>query len=695
MNPSLLLELFTEELPPKALKQLGLSFSSAIFEQLGKQFLLGGESRATAFASPRRLAVHLTDVLSTAPDLPTEIKLLPVSIGLDANGQATAPLQKKMTALGLTDIKPEQLSRVSDGKQEQLVYRYTSTGKSLAQALQATIVSALEKLPIPKLMSYQIADGETVHFVRPAHSLIALHGSAILDVSVLGLKSGRVTQGHRFLGEQNIVIDHADHYEKTLMEKGKVMASFSARRDLIEAQLKTCAKGDTVVAPDALLDEVTALVEWPTVYSAGFDEAFLEVPQECLILTMQANQKYFALTDANGRMKNRFLLVSNIETDQPHTITSGNERVLRARLSDARFFFQQDRKRPLATRIEQLGSVVYHNQLGSQADRVARLVDLAKAMAPTLGLDTAQAGRAALLVKADLVTDMVGEFPELQGIMGMYYAKHDGEVGDIAQAIEDHYHPRFAGDSLPSTGLGLAVALADKLETLVGIYSIGLIPTGDKDPFGLRRHALGLIRMLIEKDIALDVRQLIADSRALFSAFGNVKDNDEALHGFILERLRSYLRDRAYSSAEIEAVLFNQPGQFHQLIKKLDAVRLFNALPEAAALASANKRINNILKKAEKAQRQLNSALLLEPAEKALAEKLHAIAPKATEAFDNKDYSMSLQILAQIKPEVDAFFNEVMVMAEDPAVRNNRLALLENLYGQMNQIADLSQLATA
>ena len=695
MNPSLLLELFTEELPPKALKQLGLAFSSAVCEQLGKQFLLGSESQTTAFASPRRLAVHLTDVLGTSPDLPTEIKLLPVSIGLDAAGQATAPLQKKMAALGLSDITPEQLSRVSDGKQEQLVYRFTAAGKSLAQGLQTALTVALEKLPIPKLMSYQIDNDETVHFVRPAHSLIALHGSAVVDVRALGLNSGRLTHGHRFLGEQNIVIDHADHYEKTLIEKGKVMPSFSARRSLIEQQLKTCANHDTVVAPDALLDEVTALVEWPTVYSAGFEEAFLEVPQECLILTMQANQKYFALTDASGRMQNRFLLVSNIETDQPHTITSGNERVLRARLSDARFFFQQDRKRPLATRIEQLANVVYHNQLGSQADRVARLVKLAELMAPALNVDAAQAGRAALLVKADLVTDMVGEFPELQGIMGMYYARHDGEAGDIAQAIEDHYHPRFAGDSLPSTGLGLAVALADKLETLVGIYSIGLIPTGDKDPFALRRHALGLIRMLIEKDIALDVRQLIASSRALFSAFGNVKDSDEALHGFILERLRGYLRDRGYSSAEIEAVLFNQPGQFHQLIKKLDAVRVFNALPEAGALASANKRINNILKKADKAQRQLNSGLLLEPAEKALAEKLQSIAPKATEAFDRHEYAASLQVLAQIKPEVDAFFTEVMVMAEDPAIKNNRLALLEMLYGQMNQIADLSQLATA
>jgi glycyl-tRNA synthetase beta chain len=695
MNPSLLLELFTEELPPKALKQLGLAFSSAICEQLGKQFLLGTGNQVTAFASPRRLAVHLTDVLNTSPDLPTEIKLLPVSIGLDVNGQATAPLQKKMSALGLSDIKPEQLSRVSDGKQEQLVYRFTAPGKSLAQGLQSALTMALEKLPIPKLMSYQIANDETVHFVRPAHSLIALHGSAVVDVSVLGLSSGRLTHGHRFLGEQNISIDHADHYEEMLIEKGKVMPSFSARRSLIEQQLNACANGDQVVAPDALLDEVTALVEWPAVYAAGFEEAFLEVPQECLILTMQANQKYFALTDSNGRMKNRFLLVSNIETDQPHTITSGNERVLRARLSDARFFFQQDRKRPLATRIEQLGNVVYHNQLGSQADRVARLVKLAETIAPTLNLDPVQAGRAALLVKADLVTDMVGEFPELQGIMGMYYARHDGEAGDIAQAIEDHYHPRFAGDSLPSTGLGLAVALSDKLETLVGIYSIGLVPTGDRDPFALRRHALGLIRMLIEKDIALDVRHLIATSRGLFSAFGNVKDSDEALHGFILERLRGYLRDRDYSSAEIEAVLFNQPSQFHRLIKKLDAVRVFNSLPEASALASANKRINNILKKSDKAQRQLDDALLVEPAEKALADKLNAIAPQATAAFNKDEYANSLKILAQIKPEVDAFFNEVMVMAEDLAVRNNRLALLERLYGQMNQIADLSQLATA
>jgi glycyl-tRNA synthetase beta chain len=430
-------------------------------------------------------------------------------------------------------------------------------------------------------------------------------------------------------------------------------------------------------------------------YAGHFDEAFLEVPQECLILTMQANQKYFALTDAAGKMRNRFLLISNIETDQPKTITSGNERVLRARLSDARFFFQQDRKKPLISRLSQLASVVYHNQLGTQADRVGRLAQLASIIAPALMVPAEQAQRAAQLVKADLVTDMVGEFPELQGIMGMYYARHDAETGDIAQAIEDHYHPRFAGDSLPKTALGTCVALADKLETLVGIYSIGLVPTGDRDPFALRRHALGLIRMVMEKNIGLNIRALIGQTRALFAACPTVKDNDDGLYGFILDRLRGYLKDRDFSTSEIEAVLALQPARFDDIMPRLDAVRSFSALPEAAALAAANKRISNILKKADKAPRSLSESLLQEDAERALARRLADVSPASDQALAQGNYTDALKVLAQLKPEVDAFFNDVMVMAEDPAIRNNRLALLEQLHNRMNQVADLSQLATS
>jgi glycyl-tRNA synthetase beta chain len=693
MNAPLLLELFTEELPPKALKNLGEAFADSITATLSKLQLLGSESRSVAYASPRRLAVHITDVRAISPDQPTEAKLLPVSIGLDTNGNATAPLSKKMAALGFADVPVSALEKVSDGKQDQLVYRYTAPGKPLAQALQAALTQAIEKLPIPKVMSYQRPDGSTVHFVRPAHSLIALHAEAVIDISALGLNSGRRTQGHRFLGEKDIDIDHADHYENLLRERGKVIASFPARRAAIEAQLQQNAGSDTVVAPDALIDEVTALVEWPCVYAGHFEESFLEVPQECLILTMQANQKYFALTDAQGRMRNRFLLVSNLQTDQPQTITSGNERVLRARLSDARFFFQQDRKKPLEARLAQLGSVVYHNQLGTQAERVKRISTLAGQLAPALGLDAATATRAASLAKADLVTDMVGEFPELQGIMGMYYARHDGEAGDIPQSIEDHYHPRFAGDTLPKTQLGMAVALADKLETLVGIYGIGLVPTGDRDPFALRRHALGIIRMLMENKLDINVRALLTSVRALFADFPSVTDCDDALYGFVLDRLRGYLRDRQYNTADIEAVLALQPARFNDIITRLDAVRAFRDLPEAEALASANKRISNILRKAGQVTQAVDSKRLTEAAEQQLWSQLGEVSPVSENAFGEGRYADSLQALARLKPSVDAFFNDVMVMAEDMDVRNNRLALLQSLHTQMNRVADLSQLA--
>lgn len=695
MNPSLLLELFTEELPPKALKNLGDAFAASITSSLEKAQLLSSQSRATAFASPRRLAVHITDVRSLSPDQPTEVKLLPVSIGLDAQGQATPPLAKKLAALGFADVPVSALSRLSDGKQEQLIYRYTAPGKPLADVLQAALAQALEKLPIPKVMSYQRPDGATVHFVRPAHSLIVLHAEAVVAVHALGLQSGRRTQGHRFLGEKDIDIAHADQYAETLLTRGKVVAGFADRRARIAAQLNAQAGSDTVIAPDALLDEVTALVEWPVVYAGHFEESFLEVPQECLILTMQANQKYFALTDAQGRMRNRFLLVSNIQTDQPKTITSGNERVLRARLSDARFFFQQDRKKPLSARQEQLRMVVYHNQLGTQADRVARLAAIAAQLAPALGVDAATAARAATLAKADLVTDMVGEFPELQGIMGMYYARHDGEAGDIPQAIEDHYHPRFAGDSLPKTNLGLAVALADKLETLVGIYGIGLVPTGDRDPFALRRHALGVIRMLMEQNIDIDVKALLGTVRNLFHAYPSVTDCDDALYAFILDRLRGYLRDRDYTVAEIEAVLALQPRRLSDITARLDAVRTFRQLPEADALAAANKRISNILRKAGAVDVQVDEQRLVEPAEQQLWSGLNAVRPASDSAHAEGRYAASLQALAQLRPAVDAFFNDVMVMADDPAIRNNRLALLQSLHVQMNRIADLSQLAAA
>ncbi|HEX4842741.1 MAG TPA: glycine--tRNA ligase subunit beta [Limnobacter sp.] len=693
MNNTLLVELFTEELPPKALKQLGDAFSSLLAEHLRTEGHLASESTVTTYASPRRLGCKITQVAGTSPDKTLVERLLPVKIGLDANGQATPPLLKKLESLGLAHVPVSHLETTSDGKQDVLNIRRTVAGKSLAESLQTALQAATTKLPIPKVMSYQRPDGSTVHFVRPAHRLVALHGSKVVPVQVLGLESDRITGGHRFLGQAVVNIQSADSYESQLREEGKVIASFAERKAAIEQALAQQAAGDKVVQPDELVDEVCALVEWPVVYEAGFEKEFLEVPQECLILTMQANQKYFAITDQSGKMKNRFLLVSNLLTETPALITSGNERVLRARLADAKFFFDQDRKKTLESRLPGLANVVYHNKLGTQKDRNARLVALAEMLAPVTGAPAEQAKRAALLCKTDLLTDMVGEFPELQGNMGEHYARHDGEHPNVAQAIADHYSPRFAGDQLPRNPVGLAVALADKLETLVGIYGIGLIPTGDKDPFALRRHALGVIRMVIEKDLPLDLHATLAQAAALFAEFADFKASTDGLTAFVQDRLRGYLKDHGYSTAEVEAVLSQNPSHFADLPKRLQAVRAFAQLPEAQALAAANKRINNILKKAEQANTQLDPALLQLDAEKQLAHQVQEVEPKATAAFHAGDYQQALLVLAPLKGAVDAFFDGVMVMDNNQALKNNRIALLAHLHGLMNRVADISQLA--
>ncbi|HEX4880608.1 MAG TPA: glycine--tRNA ligase subunit beta [Limnobacter sp.] len=693
MNHTLLVELFTEELPPKALKQLGEAFSGLLAEHLRTEGHLADGSTVTTYASPRRLGCKITQVAGTSPDKSVVERLLPVKIGLDANGLATPPLLKKLESLGLADVSVSELEITSDGKQDVLNIRRSVSGKSLAESLQTALQTATTKLPIPKVMSYQRPNGSTVHFVRPAHRLVALHGDSVVPVQVLGLESDRITGGHRFLGKALLNIQSADSYESQLREEGKVIASFGERKAAIEQALAHQAAGDKVVQPDALVDEVCALVEWPVVYEAGFEKEFLEVPQECLILTMQANQKYFAITDQNGKMKNRFLLVSNLLTQTPALITSGNERVLRARLADAKFFFDQDRKKTLESRLPGLANVVYHNKLGTQKDRNARLVALAEMLAPVTGAPADQAKRAALLCKTDLLTDMVGEFPELQGNMGEHYARHDGEHPDVAQAIADHYSPRFAGDQLPRNPVGLAVALADKLETLVGIYGIGLIPTGDKDPFALRRHALGVIRMVIEKDLPLDLHAMLAEAGKLFVGFADFKAGTEGLAAFVQDRLRGYLKDQGYSTAEVEAVLSQNPSRFADLPKRLQAVRAFAQLPEAQALAAANKRINNILKKAEQVGKQVNPALLQLDAEKQLALQVQDVEPTANAAFNAGDYQQALLLLAPLKPAVDAFFDGVMVMDNNVELKNNRIALLAHLHGLMNRVADISQLA--
>lgn len=696
MTDSFLVELLTEELPPKALKRLGEAFAEGFVERLTKDGLMTEAATVSRYASPRRLAVHISGVLDRAADNPKKEKLLPVNIALDANGQPTPPLIKKLSSLGVTlgqDLQLSDLERVDDGKQVQLIYQFTAKGRSLTESAQTAIDETLARLPIPKVMSYQRADGETVKFVRPAHGLVALHGDRVIDIAALGLKAGNTTMGHRFHVNAPIQIAHADRYASILETEGKVIAGFEARRQKIVDSLMALAAPDQPVMPDGLLDEVTSLVEWPVVLQAGFEAAFLSVPQECLILTMQQNQKYFALTDAKGALINRFLLVSNIASKDPAVVTSGNERVLRARLSDAKFFFDQDRKKTLASRLDGLSAVVYHNKIGHQRQRVDRLAQLATQWAAAVGADPKRAERAAHLAKADLLTDMVGEFPELQGVIGTYYARHDQEPEAVALAIEGHYHPRFSGDSLPANPEGTALALADKMETLVGIWGIGLAPTGDKDPFALRRHALGVIRILIEQRLSLGLSELLSQTAASFKEVPAVKPDLEAILSFMLDRLRAWLKEKGYTSEEIESVLTQLPTPLYQVLPRLDAVRQFMREPEAAALCAANKRIGNILKKSEGASATIDPHVLVEPAEQTLAKILAEIAPKAEQAFQSQDYTSALKQLAALRAPVDAFFESVMVNAEDPKLRANRLGLLASLSRAMNQVADISRLA--
>jgi glycyl-tRNA synthetase beta chain len=698
---NLLVELFVEELPPKALKKLGEAFAGVLFEQLKSQGLVGAESKLTSFASPRRLAAHVTAVAAQAADKAVSQKLMPVSVGFDASGQPTPALIKKLQSLGADAAAAAGLKRANDGKAEALFYESTVKGATLAEGLQKALGESIAKLPIPKVMTYQLEDGWTdVKFVRPAHSLLALHGSQVVPVEMLGLRAGNTTHGHRFEAVSDTIgIRDADSYAATLETEGAVIASFEARRAEIARQLAAAAAavggGARPVEDEALLDEVTALVERPNVLVCEFERQFLEVPQECLILTMKVNQKYFPLLDAKGKLTNRFLVVSNIRPADASAVIGGNERVVRPRLADAKFFFDQDRKKTLESRVPGLGKVVYHNKLGTQGERTERVRAIAKVIGAQLGSDhlAHQADIAARLAKADLLTDMVGEFPELQGIMGSYYALNDGLSAEIADAIEDHYRPRFAGDTLPRNPIGIVAALADKLETLTGLFAIGQLPSGDKDPFALRRHALGIVRMLMEKDLPLELDALVTEALGLFPRAA--ADTAAQLSDFIYERLAGLLREQGYSAHEVDAVLALRPQRLGDVAKRLAAVRAFAALPEAPALAAANKRIGNILKKADgTVDPHVSELLLKEPAEQALFEAMKDVAPKARVQFESGDYTSSLQSLAALRTPVDSFFDGVMVNAEQTDLRLNRLGLLATLHQAMNRVADLSRLAS-
>ncbi len=693
---SLLVELQTEELPPKALHNLSEAFAKNLEKSLASQNFLADGSVTTVYGSPRRLAAVITNVLAKSPDQAFKQKLVPVRIGLDAEGKATPALEKKMKALGITaDVS--ELQRVSDGKNEQLVYEGVRAGIELAAGLQTAIETAANNLPIPKVMHYQLNDGETtVAFVRPVKHLIALYGEDVVPVSFVGLKADRLTTGHRFHTEGLISIKSADSYEEQLQTEGKVMPAFAARRAKIveSAQAMARAMGGEAIMPEALVEEVSALTEWPVVYESSFEEEFLVVPQECLILTMQENQRYFAVKDAQGHLMNRFLLVSHLEAkDGGEAIRSGNARVVRARLADAKFFYDQDKKTTLESRIPELKNVVYHNKLGTQAERVERVKMIAARVAQLIGADEAQAVRAAQLAKVDLLTLMVGEFPELQGIMGEYYANNDGETADVAKAIREHYQPRFAGDELPSTNVSLAVALADKLETLSGLFGIGQMPTGDKDPFALRRHALGVLRMLIEKELNVSLTQLVDIGYEAMQTVAGVKDARAELLAFFEDRLRVIFKDKGFSAQEVDAVLAANPATPLEVPARLEAVRAFSQMEEAEALAAANKRIGNILKKSTEAIKEVDAALFEEDAEKTLFDALVAVEPQVQSLYGQGAYTDVLKLLAPMKAPVDKFFEDVMVNVENEAIRQNRLALLARLHRTMNLVAELSRLA--
>ena len=671
MPDSLLVELLTEELPPKALSALGAAFANGIRDEL---VALGLAPKAGKYeqdlATPRRLAVLIRDVVERAASEEREVP----GPSANAPSAAVAGFAKKH------GVAVESLQRKPGAKGEVWVARVKAGGAALDEALAGVVERAVRKLPIPKVMRW--GDGEA-QFVRPVHGLVMLHGSRVVSGSVLGLAAGNRTRGHRFMGKRELTLAHADDYLVRLREEGSVVCRFAERRSAIERGLtEEAARQDADLGNyQDLLDEVAALVEHPSVYVGSFPASFLDVPQECLILTMRQNQKYFPLFDRAGKLLPRFLIVSNMKVADPRHIIGGNERVVRPRLEDARFFYDQDRKVRLESRVPQLDKVVYHNKLGTQLDRVRRIQALATQIATRLNADTAAAARAAHLSKADLLTGMVGEFPELQGVMGRYYALHDGEPRPVADAIEAHYRPRFAGDQLPEDPVACALALADKLDALGGMFGIGQLPTGEKDPFGLRRAALGVVRILVERGLPLPLHELV--------------ERDD-LRAFIVERFAGYLREQGFSTLQVDAVLSQNPARLDLVPQQLEAVKAFQALPEAESLAAANKRVANILRQAQAKGESFNRTernTLKEPAELALFSALESTASRALPMYERGDYTGYLKSFAILKQPVDAFFDSVMVMAKEDDLRHNRLALLRDLRDAMNRVADISKLA--
>jgi glycyl-tRNA synthetase beta chain len=702
MLKNLLIELFVEELPPKALRQLASAFAESIFEGLNARGLASIDSKFASFATPRRLAVHISNIADKASDKAIQQKLMPVSVALDSAGQATPALLKRLSALGMDASVIPSSTRALDGKTEALFVDSVVKGTTLTDGLQSSLEEMLAKLPIPKEMTYQLADGwSTVKFVRPAHGLVALHGSNVVPVSLLGLKAGATTQGHRFEALQpEILIKDADNYSSQMEEEGAVLASFTLRRDEIARQLHAAALSTGLKPIDdaALLDEVTALVERPNVLICQFESEYLDVPQECLILTMKSNQKYFPLVDANNKLSNKFLVVSNIQPKDPSRVVEGNERVVRPRLADAKFFFEQDRKKSLISHLVGLDRVVYHNKLGSQLDRVKRIEALALCVHSQLITATTSAAisEAAQLCKCDLLTNMVGEFPELQGIMGRYYALADGKSAEVAESIREHYLPRGAGDELPATSVGIALALADKIDTIAGVFAIDQKPTGAKDPFAVRRAALGIQRIIVERQLSIDLSELISQAVYLQPVTTNSVVTSQ-IYDYLMERLRGYYLEGntvlGVTTEMFDAVLANRPVSPFDFDRRLHALHDFLELKDAQSLSAANKRISNILRKSgQNSFGDVNDKLLQDSAERVLHEQIIALDKVTEPMFLAREYTRVLKELASLRMAVDAFFDGVMVMAEDSAVRENRLALLARLRGLFLRVADLSRL---
>ena len=680
---TLLVELLTEELPPKSLALLGKVFADEVANGLVQYQLKQPGADWKGFCTPRRLAVLVPGVSSTGEDRSNEV----TGPSAKAPPEAVAGFARKQ------GVQVTELEQRETPKGLVYVARTTAKGASLDEVLEIVVKEAIRKLPIAKTMRWGAGEAQ---FVRPVHGLVMMHGTRVVPGEVLGLESGDRTAGHRFLGKSPIVLESADEYEASLAKEGKVVADFAVRRAQIERELQAEAKKQkaSLGRYEDLLDEVAALVEHPTVYVGGFEESFLQVPQECLILTMRQNQKYFPLFGQGGKLLARFLIVSNMDVRDPRHIVSGNERVVRPRLEDARFFFDQDRKTRLEDRVPQLARVVYHRKLGMQSDRVQRIELLAGSIARKLGADNLLAERAARLSKADLLTGMVGEFPELEGIMGRHYAMLDKEPQVVADAIEGHYRPRYAGGPLPESDVACSVALADKLDVIAGMFGIAEQPTGEKDPFGLRRAALGIIRIIVERGLKLSMHELVNEAFDRYQR--RIADAHADVQLFLLNRFEGYLKERGFSTLQVEAVLSKNPDRFDLVPQQLEAVRSFEALPEAASLAAANKRVANILRQAESKGESLQNASfdpLKEPAETALLKALQHASQKAGALFDNADYAGYLRTFAVLKEPIDEFFDAVMVMVDDTALRRGRLALLRDLRDSMNKVADISRLA--